>query len=172
MRLRGVLKYEQSLLLRHGIDRIHVGRLAVKVDRYDRARPGRDCGFDARRVDVEAGWYRLDRDDGCPAGGNRKPGSDEGMAGHDDLIAWADAGSAQREDQRFKPVTHANTVPGPAVVGKLILECLKLRAENVMGCRPHAGQGGVELCPCLGIDSRKVKKRDVHPFPAASANAA
>ena len=85
----------------------------------------------------------IDRDDGCPAGGNRKPGSDEGVAGHDDLIAWADAGGAQCEDQRFKPVTHANTVPGPAVVGKLILECLKLSAENVMGCRPHAGQGGV-----------------------------
>ena len=54
-------------------DRVHVGRLAVEVDRQDRLGPRRDRGFDHGRVDRERDSGSTSTNTGRRAGSSRSP---------------------------------------------------------------------------------------------------
>jgi hypothetical protein len=55
------------MFARDGQQRVHVGRLPIQVHRNDGLGARRDGGFDQRRIEVERGLERFDRNRYCAA---------------------------------------------------------------------------------------------------------
>ena len=77
------------------------------------------------------------------------------MGGYNDLVAWADAQSTQRQRQRVQSTAHGHAVGGAAVLRELRLERLGLLTEQVPAATHHAKRGRIQsagrvTCPPPG----------------------
>src|SRR6266852_3712861 len=127
--LSGVLNDEQFVSLRHREQRVHVGRLAVEVDRKDRFGARGDRRLDPRRVYGEGGWINVDEDGSGTRVPDRGDGGHEGVRDGDDFVARSDAGCQHRKMQRAGATVEGNAMHGAAVSGELALEGSDLVAE-------------------------------------------
>ena len=75
--LGGVFDHDQPVLLRDGVDGIHLGRLPDQVHRHDGARPRGDGRLDSGRVDVEGVALDIDEHRGEPGMNDRVAGGYE-----------------------------------------------------------------------------------------------
>ena len=164
MSLCSVLQYPQSVSPCHGKNRIQVRGLSIEMHRQNRLGAGCDGPLDQRRIDVECRlvWLYRHRDRAALADG--KPGCDVGIARDDHLVAWADSEGQQGHVKGVESVGYANTVSGLAVVGKLVLKCHHLGAENVPTRLKHALEGLVQLGTQFDVLGLQIEKRDIHGF--------
>ena len=168
LRLRHVLDHFQPVLVGQRHDGVHVGRLAVEMDRHDRPGARRDRGGDPLGIDVDPAGRRLDRHHRGAHRRHREPGRDIGVGRHDHLVAGAEVPGAQHQLQRLQPVAQADAVRGAAEGGVLGLEGLDFLAEHEPARFHDAGIGGIELGLQLGIDRLHVEERDHASLAAAS----
>ncbi len=129
--LRGVLDHLNPIWRGDGIDSIHVGGLAVKVDGDDCSSPRRNCGIDALRVKVVSSLVRLDRNRNRSGIGNGKPSCNIGVSWDDNLITRPNSNRAQSQMQSIEAVADSNAVVGAAISGKFLLELDQLRTQNI-----------------------------------------
>jgi hypothetical protein len=94
---------------------------------------------------------------------HRQPGGDEGVGGHDHLVARADPAGPQRDGQRVQSVAHPDGVVGSAEGGKVPLEGLDLLTEYVLSRRHDPLEGGPDLVLQLDLSGVDVEVGNVHP---------
>ena len=145
MGLRRVLEHGQAVARGDGQDGLHVGRVAVEVDRQDHLRARRDRGLERPRVHGEGGLVHVDEDRPRPVQQDRLAGGDEGVGDGDHLVAGPDAVGAQRDRQRVGAVRDADGVARPAESRELLLEEPALVAADEVGAGHDAGDAGVDL---------------------------
>src|SRR5690348_17295552 len=102
LRLCGILQNLQPMLLGDGVNRNHIGRLAVKMHGYDRTRARRDCYANALGIEIKRLRIWLDWNRHSTSKSNSEPSGDERVRGHDHFVAWADLPGAQRQMQGIK----------------------------------------------------------------------
>ena len=167
VRLRRVLDQQQPVPPGQRRQRRHVGQLAVQVHRHDRARARSDRRFHAGRVEIEAQRIGLHRHRHQPVLADREEAGDEGVAGHDDLVALAERAelpvAAQDQRQRIQPVAHAHRMAHAAVGGELALEGGQFLAHDVPARVDHPRGGRLQLVGMARVDRPDVEERDVRP---------
>ena len=141
VRLAAVLDHLQAMAFRDVEDRVHVGRLAVEMDRDDRLGAAGDRLLELGHVHREG--CRIDVDIGRPRAHvpDRGDGGDEGERHRDDLVAGSDAGGDQREMERAGAGIDGDPVRGALEGGKLLLERLDFRAEDELARVEHPSDG-------------------------------
>ena len=87
--LGGVLDDRDAAAAADLQERLHVGRLAVQVDRQDRPGPPRDLALDLAQVHRVGDRIDVDEDRRGPDVADRPGGGDEGHRDRDDLVARA-----------------------------------------------------------------------------------
>ena len=160
MGLGRVFDHAQTVAARDGVDRAHVGRLAVQVHRHDGAGAWRDGRLDAARIEVVGLRVALHRHWRGAGLADRQPGSDEGRRRHDDLAAGADAPGAQHQVQGVQAIGHGNTVRGAAVLRELALESLVLGALQVPARGQHTVDAGADGRVVRRVDAAQVQELD------------
>ena len=165
--LRHVLDDLEAMLGGQRHDRVHVGRLPIKVNRHDRPRPGRQGSGDPVGIDVRSAGRRLDRHHLCPDRRHGEPGRDIGIGRHDDFVAGAEVPGAQHEFQCLEAIAQSHAMLRAAERRILRLEGLDLLAEHEPARFHDPGVGGIELRLELGVDRLHVEEGD-HAVLAAS----
>ena len=145
MGLRRVFHNDEAPAPRNLQNRVHVGRLAVQVDRDDG--PGALCNRPLERGRVHRERARLDVDEPHIGAGlpNGLDGGDEGERHGDHLVAGADPGGGQRDQEGAGARVDAHGARCPAVPRELVLERLHLRAGCIASAPQHAQRGRFHL---------------------------
>ena len=163
MRLRRVLDQQQPVLSGQHLQRRHVGQLAIQMHRHDRARARPDGRRHAGRVEVERHLVGFHRHRYQPVLADRQETGDEGIAGHDDLVAVGEGAElpvgTQHQRQRIEAVAHAHRVAHAAPAGELPLEGRQLVAEHVAARVDDARRRGFQLTGMARIDLAEVEER-------------
>ncbi len=120
--LRVVFDHAELVPLGKGADAVHVADVAVEVDRHDGLGALVDQllgGLDADAVVVEVHVGKARDGAGLHDG---ETAGDEGVAGHDHLVARPDPQRRQADVERRRPVGHAHGVLAALPRGELLLE--------------------------------------------------
>ena len=144
-----------------GIDRVHVRRLPVKMNRHDRLRARGNRPFDEARVDIIGVRRRFHRHRGGAVVGNGEPRGDVGIGRHNHLIPLADTVSAQNEGKSIKTIAHPYAVVCPAVGGEFLFKGSDLGPQDIPAAQQHPAVGGVQFLPQFLIGAAEIKKGDV-----------
>ena len=161
VRLRRIFQYRQPVKPRDGANLRQVtGRPAVQVHDDDRLRAWRDGRFHLGRIHAPAARQGLDRYRRGSRVADRQPGGNIGVAGHDHLVARADAPGMQHQVQRLQPVAHRHTVLHPAVRRKGALEGRGLLAQQHPAAVEHPLEGIAERQPVTVVDAFQVQEGD------------
>lgn len=125
VRLCGVLEEEQSVLLCNGPGPLDLGELAVEV--YDEYRLGgrRDGRLDLAWIHEQCVQVAVDKDGRRACVAHRQRGGDEGVGGHDDLVARSNTIRLEHESERVEAVARADAVMSTAVTSEGVLERLE-----------------------------------------------
>ena len=143
--LRGIFQHEQPASLGDGVDRPHVGGLAVQMDRDDRPRLRRDGAFESCRVEVQGFGLDVDEDGrgaGAPDGAG---GREERVRRGDDLVARPDSQGHQGQEQGVGARGAPDGEGGLAVAGGLRLELRDLGAEDEVLALDDAPDRAIDL---------------------------
>jgi len=145
--LRGILDDVQIVPRGDTHDGVHVGHLAVEVDRHDGARAWGDGRLDEGRIDVVAGRVDIDKDRHRAEPVDAAARCEEGVRGGDDLVARLDAEGHQRDNERVGARCDADAV-GCARIGRnLALQPLHFGAADEILRVGHAIDGRANLLP-------------------------
>jgi len=119
--LGGVGNNLQVVLSRQFPDRVHVGRLAVKMHRDDGFCFWGYGSFDLGRVDVQGGIVHVHEHRRGTGMCDRLGGGDERVGRRDHLVAGADAQSVDAHVQGGGAAAGAHAVLGADIGGKILL---------------------------------------------------
>jgi hypothetical protein len=149
--LGGILEHQQAMGLGERLDGRHIAGLAIEMDGQHgrRARPDRrpgGVGIDEPRVGPDVA-----EDRGGPDVGDGQGRGEEGVAGHDDLVARADAVGLEHQSQRGGSRGDADAVGHLAVGGELRLERLELGAQRVGTGLQHQCERLLQLVGDAGV---------------------
>src|SRR5207245_7295 len=121
----------------------HVAHTPVEVDGNDRPRPGGDSGLQLRHVHVVVVTYlhehrpRADVHD-------RRDGSEERMAGRDDLVTGPDARGQKGEVERVVSAVDTDGVLDADERGQVRLEVPELLAVDQVPLAEALRDGGID----------------------------
>jgi hypothetical protein len=138
--LGGVLDDLQTMLGRHGEERVHVDRVAVEVDRDDCAGPRGQLPSRVHRVDAPRLWFGIDQHGDRPREADDVGRRDEGQVRDQDLVARPDPERGEAEVKRGGAVRRRHRMTGLAEGREVALEALHVLAEG----RDPAGVDAVE----------------------------
>ena len=142
-------------------DGIHVGGLAVEMNRHDGFGSRGNRRFNPRRIHVVSGRIDFHGNGSGPRVCDGKPGGDEGVRRDDDLVASADAVGTQDQVQGIQTIGDTDTVAAVAVCGELGFEGVEFLAEQEPAGVHDAAVGGVKLRTEFGGGYFKVKEWNV-----------
>ncbi len=167
MRLRRVFDQQQLVPPGQRRQRRHVGQLAIQVHRHDRARAWSDRRLDAGWIQVETDRVGFHRHWHQPVLADRQKAGDEGIAGHDDLVALPDRAeflvAPQDQRQRVQSVAHTHGMAHAAVRGELAFESHQFLAKHIPARVDDARGGGLQLVGMARIDVTEAEERHVDP---------
>ena len=145
MRLCCIFDHDQSMTPRDFHDRIHVGRLTVKMYRKNGFGAGRDRSFNCARIqreragiDIDQHWTRARVDHGRDARHKRERHGD-------DFVARPNAGSQQRQVQSAGSRVQRNAVACAAISPEILLERRDLSPKNELGTVKNTSYGRVNF---------------------------
>jgi hypothetical protein len=140
-RLRGVLDHRHAELRQ-----LDGGSgTAEQVHRHDRARARRDPRRDVVDVDVQRHGIDVGEDRGRAAAGDRLRGRVERERRADHLVAGADLHRVEDEHERIGAVGDADASLHAEVGGRLVLECVEVRALDVPAAVEDLGEPRLDL---------------------------
>ena len=162
MGLGRVFDYPQVVAASNLDDRVHVGRLPVKVHRDDGPGPGCNGRFDPGAVKVECSPVRFHSYRRCTGVGYRQPGGDVGVGRDNHLVAGTDIHGPQDQVQRFQTVSDTDALLRVAVVGELSFKGIHLAAEYEPARLHHPVVGLVQFRRQFEVGGLQVKKGNLH----------
>ena len=113
-------------------NRLHLGALAVEVDRQDGLGLLADPGLDARRVDVVGRRIDIDEYRLLRQAGNRAGGGEESVGRGDHLVAGTDALGHEADRQRDRSRGDGDGMRRAAVLGQFRLALGDGRAKDAL----------------------------------------
>ncbi len=143
--LRRVFDHGDACAVGHGEDRVHVRGAAVQVHGHDRLGPGRQRGFDRRRVDVVGDRVDVDQDGRRAETCDASCRGEERVGGRDDLVARADAKRHHRGQQGVRAGRHPDGLPHLQHLGEFPLEAVDLGTANEPLAVADPGDGGEDF---------------------------
>ena len=140
--LAGVLDDGQTVAVRDGRDRVHVGHQAEQVDRHDRSGPWGDRGLDPGGIDKVGVWLDVDEDRGrarVQDGADRRV---ERVADRDDLVARAETQAGEDAHLGDRPVRDRDRVLHTTVLGPALLQIRDALAHDDHAAGEDLGDRG------------------------------
>src|SRR5438128_108202 len=89
MCLCGIFDDLKTMSLRDREHRVHIGGLAVKMDRYDGSAVGAKMTLDLIRIDVVSPWIDIHKNRRCPRMNNCFSGGNKAVRRYNDFISVA-----------------------------------------------------------------------------------
>jgi len=126
------------VLVRYGLQRVHVTSAAIQMSWYEGPGPRRHRGFHSRRVDQVIGpaLYRDGRGagevDGCCCG-------DHGMRAKDNLVASSDAGRTKCNEEPVRRVGHTEAISDAQEPSQAALELRQIPLHDEGAATPDIG---------------------------------
>ena len=160
--LRGVFEDEEAAARGEGVERGHVGALAVEVDRQEGFRARREEGGGAGGVEVVGALVAFARDGARAGVRDGEPRGDVAVGGHDHFVAGADPARHEDELQGFETVGHADAVRGADGAGVFLLEGGEFAAEEKLAGVHHAMVGGIEFAAQFAIGGGEIEEWNFH----------
>src|SRR5690625_1965925 len=136
--LGAVLDQNQVMIVGNALQGVHVGRLAKQVNRQNGARAFGDRCPNPVGVDIEAACIHIDKHRRGAHIGDGLGGGNKGKRRGNDLIARADAGSAQGQMQRIGSRRTAYGVAYAQPFGQLLFKRADVGPQNEP-CSAHDG---------------------------------
>lgn len=122
VRVGGVLEDEQLVFPGEPIERIHVGGLAGKMNRNERARAGRERGLDGLWVQVERVQFNVREHRNHVGFDHGGRGGEERVRRDDYFILGAQARGEETDAQGDGAIGDRDAVPAPMHGGEAVLE--------------------------------------------------
>jgi hypothetical protein len=120
--LRIVFHDQQIVAVGDLAEGLHVGGLAIEMNRDQGLGAGRDGGFHLRRIEAIGARVGVDKYSGCAGDPDGLGGGEEGVGGGDALIAGANPEGQERKPERVGSVGDADGELHSVIFGQLLLE--------------------------------------------------
>ena len=109
---------------------MHVRRLAVQVDRYDRPGSGRNAVFNSMNIDVVGLRINVHKNGCCAGMYNRFSRSDEAVGSSDDFVALTDAQCSKGQDKSIGTIADTDGAPDFAELCERLLKPFDASSPN------------------------------------------
>lgn len=143
-------------------DCVHVGALAVEVNRHDGFCFWGDGGLDVGRADALGFRATIHEHSRCACDPDRFCRGEERIRVGDDLVAGPYSESHERQPDRVGAVADADCVLGSVVTCQLSLESFKHRAHDVLAAHEHLMNVGINFRLYVLVLSYVSVERNLH----------
>ena len=124
---------------------VHVGRLSVQVDGYDRPGPRSDGSLQQARIQRVRSRVDIHEHRGGARIMDRGYRGHEGERRGDDLMAWPDARGQQRQVQSAGPRVHSDRLTPTRTGGELLFEGRHFLAQNELAALQNVRDGPIDF---------------------------
>jgi hypothetical protein len=145
MRLSRIFHHRDPCALSHPSQAVNISRLSEEVDGDQRSSPWTYRGGSGIWIHAVAKCLDVDSDRDGSDLADRHPGSDRRHGWDKDFVAGLHAYGTQCQRERVRAATYSNGVRDAALSAPLTLECLDLRAQNVVSSLEHSVKGCQQL---------------------------